>query len=76
MSYLKRVLDFVIDHEKEFIDIVIEHSRMLSKKEIVKKVKQLSEAENRIKVLNKVIQSLYEDKVLGKISEKRFILND
>ena len=38
--------DFVIDHEKEFIDIAIEHSRMLSKKEIAKKVKQLSEAEN------------------------------
>ena len=30
--------DFVIDHEKEFIDIAIEHSRMLSKKEIAKKV--------------------------------------
>ena len=37
-------------------------------------MKQLSEAENRIRTLNKVIQSLYEDKVLGKISEERFIL--
>ena len=58
LSYLKRVSDFVIDHEKE----------------IAKKVKQVSEAENRIKTLNKVIQSLYEDKVLGKISEERFIV--
>ena len=74
LSYLKRVSDFVIDHEKEFIDIAIEHSRMLSKKEIAKKAKQVSEAENRIKTMNKVIQSLYEDKVLGKISEERFIL--
>ena len=74
LSYLKRVSDFVIDHEKEFIDVAIEHSRMLSKKEIAKKVKRVSEAENRIKTLNKVIQSLYEDKVLGKISEERFIL--
>ena len=74
LSYLKRVSDFVIDHEKEFIDIAVEHSRMLSKREISKKVKQVSEAENRIKTLNKVIQSLYEGKVLGKISEERFIL--
>lgn len=74
LSYLKKVSDFVIDHEKEFVDIAIEHSRMLSKKEIAKKVKLLYEAENRIKTLNKVIQSLYEDKVLGKISEERFIL--
>lgn len=39
---------------------------MLSKKEIAKKVKQLSEAENRIKTLNKVIQSLYEGFVTAK----------
>lgn len=71
---MKRVSYFVIDHEKEFIEVAIEHSRMLSKKEIAKKVKQVSEAENRIKTLNKVIQSLYENKVLGMISEERFIL--
>lgn len=74
LSYLKRVSDFVIDHEKEFIDIATEHFRMLSKKEIAKKAKHVSEAENRINTLNKAIQSLYEDKVLGKISEERFIL--
>lgn len=39
---------------------------MLSKKEIAKNVKQLSEAENRIKTLNKVIQSLYENFVNAK----------
>lgn len=41
---------------------------MLSKKEIAKKVKQVSEAENRINTLNKVIQSLYEDFVNNKKS--------
>ena len=54
---MKRVSDFVIDHEKEFIDIAIEHSRMFSKKEIAKKVKHVFEAENRIKTLNKVIKA-------------------
>lgn len=37
LSYLKRVSDFVIDHEKEFIDVAIEHSRMLSKKKSQRK---------------------------------------
>ena len=46
---------------------------MLSKKEIAKKVKQVSEAENRIKDLNKIIQSLYEDKVAGILSEERYL---
>lgn len=74
LSYLKRVSDFVIDHEGDFVDIAIQHSRLLSRKEVAKKARQVSEAENRIKALNKIIQSLYEDKVMGKITEERFAL--
>ena len=74
LSYLKRVSDFVIDHEGDFVDIAIQHSRLLSRKEVAKKARQVSEAENRIKALNKIIQSLYEDKVMGKITEERFVL--
>ena len=74
LSYLKRVSNFVIDHEGDFVDIAIQHSRLLSRKEVAKKARQVSEAENRIKALNKIIQSLYEDKVMGKITEERFAL--
>ena len=74
LSYLKRVSDFVIDHEGDFVDIAIQHSRLLSRKEVAKKARQVSEAENRIKALNKIIQSLYEDNVMGKITEERFVL--
>ena len=74
LSYLKRVSDFVIDHEGDFVDIAIQHSRLLSRKEVAKKARQVSEAENRIKALNKIIQSLYEDKVMDKITEERFAL--
>lgn len=35
-------------------------------------MKELSTAEERIKALDKIIQSLYEDKVSGKISEERY----
>ncbi len=74
LSYLKRVSDFVLDNEHQFIEIAIQHSRLLSKKEMAKKIKEVTEAESRIKVLDKIIQSLYEDKVLGKITEERFEL--
>lgn len=70
---MKRVSDFVINHEKEFNNVDIEHSQMLSNK-TAKKEKQVFEAENRINTSNKVIQSIYEDKVLGKILEERFIV--
>ncbi len=74
LSYLKRVSDFVLDNEHQFVEIAIQHSRLLSKKEMAKKTKEVTEAESRIKVLDKIIQSLYEDKVLGRITEERFEL--
>ena len=36
-------------------------------------MKELSVAEDRIKALDKIIQSLYEDKVADKISEERYV---
>lgn len=60
--------------KKSLLKLLLNTLECFQKKEIAKKVKQVSEAENRIKTLNKVIQSLYEDKVLGMISEEWFIL--
>ncbi len=40
------------------------------KQEIKENLRELSVAEERIKALDKIIQSLYEDKVAGKLSEE------
>ena len=36
-------------------------------------IEEKEEAENRITELDKIIQSLYEDKVAGKLSEERYM---
>ncbi len=74
LSYLQKVSNFILDHEQDFIEIAIQHSEILSKREVSKRNKEMTDAENRIKTLNKIIQSLYEDKVLGRITEERFAL--
>ncbi len=74
LSYLQRVSAFILDHEHDFIDVAIRHSELLSKKEVNKRARDVADAETRIKTLDKIIQSLYEDKVLGKITEGRFEL--
>lgn len=68
LSHLKRVSDFVIGQEGDFVDIALRHARFFSGRSY-KKARQASEAENSIKALNKIIPSLYEEKVMGRITK-------
>lgn len=74
LTDLRRVLAEVKTHEKEFV----EKYRKCSTKEM-SKIQALSrtklvKVENRVTEINNVIAKLYEDNVLGKISEERFDL--
>jgi len=74
LTDLRRVLAETKTHEKEFV----EKYRKCSAKEM-SKIQALSrtklvKAENRVTEINNVIAKLYEDNVLGKISEERFDL--
>ena len=71
---IRRIMEEVKTHEKEFV----EEYRKCSAKEMAKlqtaaKVK-LRKATIRVEELNTIIANLYEDKVLGKISDERFDL--
>lgn len=44
-----------------------------TKKEIKENLKEIETSEERIEKLDKIIESLYEDKVEGKISEERYL---
>lgn len=71
---IRRVMKEVKTHESEFLD----KYRTCSAKEMrsarLLAQGKLSKAENRIVALDNVIANLYEDKVLGKISDERFDL--
>ena len=69
---LRRVMSFVKDHEDEFIRVIMNNSEKELAKELLLNQKEYEQAQNRITTLDKIIQRLYEDNVLGKISDERF----
>lgn len=70
---LKYTISYARENEGKFLDYLIKKSDQASEKEMAIKKKEAEAAEERIKVLDKIIQNLYEDKVCGKISEERFL---
>ena len=70
---LKRTLRFAQSQKEEFLRMLEENSEVKTKQEIKENLRKLSAAEERIKALDKIIQSLYEDKVAGKLSEERYL---
>ena len=53
----------------DFTQEMLAQDEVSQKVELAQKCKALSGAQKRIEELNKIIQRLYEDSVLGKLSE-------
>ena len=74
---IKNDLQFTIryanENKEQFLSILKSRSESKSKRELKASLKEIEESEARIKTLDKIIQSLYEDKVSGKISEERYL---
>ncbi len=69
---LRRVTAFAKDREQEFIRVVINNSEKELAKELRLSQKEYEQAQARIAAIDKIIQKLYEDNVMGKIPEERF----
>ena len=70
---LQRVLGMAKGKETEFVSMLQEKNKKMTKSDLSEKTKECDEAEKRIAVLDRIIQNLYEDKVSGTLSEERFI---
>lgn len=69
---LRRVMTFVKDREQEFIEMVMKDSEKKHAKEMRLYQREYEQGQTRITVLDKIIQRLYEDHVMEKVSEERF----
>ena len=70
---IQYTIKFATENKEEFMSILKERAKAKSKRELVSYIDGKEQAEKRIKALDKIIQNLYEDKVVGKISEERYI---
>ena len=70
---LQYTVRFASKNKEQLVSDLMRRSDAKSKRELKASLKEIEEAETRIKTLDKIIQSLYEDKVAGKLSEERYM---
>ena len=73
LTNLQRVLGMAKDNEKQFVNMVQTAKSKEIRKDLSAKTKECDEAEKRVKALDRIIQSLYEDKVCGNLTDERFV---
>jgi DNA invertase Pin-like site-specific DNA recombinase len=70
---LKRTIHFAKNHNEEFLQTLRKDAEAKTKNELKENLREIETSEERIDKLDKIIESLYEDKVAGKISEERYL---
>jgi len=72
LKVIRSTTDYVREHEDEFISLIRKASELKSDEAAKVQKKQLSKYQNRCAELDTLIKRLYEDKVKGELSSKRF----
>ena len=69
---MKRVFFFVTAYEKEFAQMQLDNFSIEKEKELSLRKRELEKSKKRIKEIDTLIQKLYEDNALGKLSDERY----
>jgi hypothetical protein len=72
LTDLRRVLQYVKEHEQEFISTANEYGQKETRKALANDRKELDKVKTRIIELDVIFRKLYEDNALGKLSETQF----
>ncbi len=72
LENLREVTKFAREHEDEFLNLVLQTNSKILQAKKTTEITALKQAEDRNKALDNLIQRIYEDNVVGKISDERF----
>lgn len=72
LESMRRVFLNIQAFEKEFVRKQVESYGSVKKKELTAKRREFEKAKKRIAEIDKLIQRIYEDNVIGKLSDERF----
>lgn len=72
LSNLRQVTEYAAKHENRFLKLLIQQNEIGDKRKSATTRKQLSQAQEHIAEISRIIKRLYEDNVTGKISDERF----
>ncbi len=70
---LRRTIRFATSQNERFLQTLRKNAAAKTEKELKENSKEMKASEERIERLDKITESLYEDKVEGKISEERYL---
>ena len=69
---IRRVTAFAKSREEEFVKMLERKSKRVVEDTLRKNEKELSESQTRLNEIDRIINRLYEDKVIGELSAERF----
>lgn len=69
---MRRVFFFVTAYEKEFAQMQLDNFSIEKERELSSRKRELEKSKKRIKEIDTLIQKLYEDNALGKLSDERY----
>ena len=72
LTQLRGVTAYARKHEAEFVKMVERKTKRSGEDTLRKNEKELSEAMNRLAEIDRIINRLYEDKLVGELSAERF----
>ena len=73
LENLKEVIQYVSNYEDEFVRMIMDSDMRQRNRELSQKKKRLAEAQKRIGELDTIFQRIYEDNIIGKLSDERFM---
>ena len=73
LENLKEVIQYVSNYEDEFVRMVMDSDMRQRNRELSQKKKRLAEVQKRIGELDTIFQRIYEDNIIGKLSDERFM---
>ena len=73
LENLKEVIQYVSNYEDEFVQLIMDSDMRQRNRELAQKKKRLAEIQKRIGELDTIFQRIYEDNIIGKLSDERFM---
>ena len=73
LENLKEVIQYVSNYEDEFVRMIMDSDMRQRNRELSQKKKWLAEIQKRIGELDTIFQRIYEDNIIGKLSDERFM---
>lgn len=73
LENLREVIHYVSNYEDDFVRMVMDADMKQKSRELAQQKRQLAEIQKRIGELDTIFQRIYEDNIIGKLSDERFM---